>query len=147
MRDLLYDDAQDCIRELEGWVADNWPVDRHDSRLGDFITEQADQTVPCYTADLLEAAAHNVDLASREPDCGPAFDGTPTPVNIIAANYYELLEEAMWEEVDRIIRETEEDHTCEECQEVVDEDLIGGRCLVCREEEDEEEVDDGDSES
>ena len=57
----------------------------------DVLHEYADSAVPIYTADLMELAANNIDLATDEPECGPAFDGAPTPVNIVAANVYEAL--------------------------------------------------------
>lgn len=56
----------------------------------DIIHEIADGAVPVYTSALMHLAAQNNDLALTEPELGPAFDGTPTPVNIIAANVYEL---------------------------------------------------------
>jgi len=37
----------------------------------------------------LKLACENMHLALDEPDCGPAFDGSPTPINIIVANLYE----------------------------------------------------------
>ena len=39
---------------------------------------------------------------------GPAFDGSPTPVNIIAANVYERLTADLFEEFERIETETRE---------------------------------------
>ena len=59
--------------------------------LGDTISELADGLVPVYTHDLMSLAAENIRLASDEPELGPAFDGSPTPVNIVAANVYEWL--------------------------------------------------------
>ena len=77
----------------------------------DVAYEVADSNVPIYTADLMRLAAEDIDLATREPDIGPAFDGKPTPsesprasprltpvstaVNIIAANVYEMILEAI----------------------------------------------------
>ena len=51
-----------------------------------------------YHGELLELAAG--DLATDgvgvvAPEMGPAFDGTPTATNIIAANVYERLSEAL----------------------------------------------------
>jgi hypothetical protein len=53
--------------------------------------------VPIYTGDLLRLAADNLQLATDEPELGPAFDGTPTPVNIIAANVFEHIEQELWQ--------------------------------------------------
>lgn len=63
----------------------------------DVIHEIADSSVPVYTGELLELANDDNTLATDEPELGPAFDGTPTPVNIIAANVYERLTAALWD--------------------------------------------------
>ena len=63
----------------------------------DVAHEVADSNVPVYTAELLRLASEDIDLAVTEPECGPAFDGKPTPVNIIAANLYERLLQACYE--------------------------------------------------
>ena len=48
-------------------------------------------------SDLLNVAMSSIgSIATSEPELGPAFDGRPTPTNIIAANIYELLCEEMW---------------------------------------------------
>jgi len=65
--------------------------------LGDTIHELADGLVPIYTSDLMTLAADNLDFATLEPELGPAFDGSPTPTNIVAANVYEWLETELWE--------------------------------------------------
>lgn len=69
----------------------------------DTITEIADGAVPVYTTDLMELAAGNITLATATPELGPAFDGEPTPVNIVAANVYERLTEVAHDEWNRII--------------------------------------------
>ena len=66
--------------------------------ISDLIAEIADANVPVYHGELLELAAG--DLATDgvgvvAPEMGPAFDGTPTATNIIAANVYERLSEAL----------------------------------------------------
>lgn len=75
-----------------------------DAEPSDAAHEAADSWVPPYTHDLMQLAADNIDLAVTEPELGPAFDGSPTPVNIIAANIYERLLDAAWE----VLREIEE---------------------------------------
>jgi hypothetical protein len=71
--------------------------DYPDEDVGDVMHEVADSHVPVYTADLMRLASEDIDLAVRVPECGPAFDGTPTPVNIVAANVYEMILEALAE--------------------------------------------------
>jgi hypothetical protein len=62
----------------------------------DVVHEIADSSVPVYTADLLALACQNNGLATDTPELGPAFDGSPTPINIIAANVFEAIEGALW---------------------------------------------------
>lgn len=75
----------------------------------DIIHETADGAVPIYTSHILGLAADSPNLAVQEPELGPAFDGTPTPVNIIAANIYERLQDVCWDEWERIKKETEDE--------------------------------------
>lgn len=63
----------------------------------DTINEIADSSVPVYTSDLMQLAADDILLATNEPELGPAFDGSPTPVNIVAANVYDRIAEILWE--------------------------------------------------
>ena len=71
----------------------------------DAIAEVADGSVPGYTTDLMECAADNIGLAVNEPELGPAFDGSPTPVNIVAANIYEEISNYLHDELDNILEE------------------------------------------
>jgi hypothetical protein len=88
----LYALERDAIAELREWREDHPHEEPHDA-----IHEIADSSVPVYTGDLLRLAAENIALATDEPEVGPAFDGSPMPVNIIAANVYEHLERALWD--------------------------------------------------
>lgn len=74
----------------------------------DIIHEIADGSVSVYYSDLLELASQNNELALSVPELGPAFDGEPTPVNIIAANVFEAIEQGLWEEWREIEEEREE---------------------------------------
>ena len=74
---------------------------------GDTVSEVADSSVPVYTGDLMQLAANTLSLAVDEPECGPAFDGTPTPVNIIAANVYEALTADLYEYATELKEEIE----------------------------------------
>ena len=69
--------------------------------VGDIIHEVADSYVPVYTSQLLDLASKNLELATNVPDLWPAFDGSPTVVNIISANVYEHLAEKMRESIER----------------------------------------------
>src|SRR2546425_442882 len=88
-------------REARDELRDRWTNYRDDfagNCESDVIHEIADSCVPVYTSQLLELANDDNGLATDEPELGPAFDGTPTPVNIIAANVYERLTAALWDE-------------------------------------------------
>jgi hypothetical protein len=85
----------DAREEFAEWFAEN-PGDPYPE---DQIHEIADTSVPVYTADLLQLGSDNWDLMLTEPEIGPAFDGTPTPVNIIAANVYETIGAALYEDL------------------------------------------------
>ena len=83
---------QDAVNELREWIIEN-----PDDDASDTIFEIADSNTPVYTYDILQLAADNWEIGTVEPDIGPAFDGTPTPVNIAAANIFEAIEAACWE--------------------------------------------------
>jgi len=74
----------------------------------DVIHEIADGSVPVYTSVLLELACEENSLATDTPELGPAFDGSPSPTNIIAANVYEAVEAALWDEWQQIQARTVE---------------------------------------
>jgi hypothetical protein len=76
----------------------------------DIISEMADSGVPVYTAEILETAANNTELATEESDLG----GT-TPLEIITQNIYCALEAEQWEWWN-----DNKDELEEECQNVVD---------------------------
>ena len=63
--------------------------------IGDLIHEIADWWVPIYTHTILEVASRRIRLAFEEPELWPAFNGKPTPVNLIAGNIYEAIVEAL----------------------------------------------------
>jgi len=55
----------------------------------DLIHEITDSACLMPNCSYLQLACDNMHLALDEPEIGPAFDGTPTPINIIVANLYE----------------------------------------------------------
>lgn len=92
----LYDLLKECRQELKEQVIEYKRIQDGDD-IGDIIAETADTNTPIYTWDILQYAANNFNLAVDEPEIGPAFDGSPTPVNIIAANIYEAIQNDLWE--------------------------------------------------
>ena len=93
----LYEMKKDAVEELKESLRDYPDNDQHDT-----IHEIADSSVPVYTSDILQLVADNIDLAVIEPDIEPAFDGSPTPVNIIAANVYEEITQELWSNLENI---------------------------------------------
>lgn len=81
-------------QELREWATDN----PDDGDPGDQIHEIADGATPVYNGELLDIAAMHNAIALSVPECGPAFSGEATPINIIAANVYEHIEAALWDE-------------------------------------------------
>ena len=96
--------VEDAIEELRAWAKEN----PDETEPHDQISEIADSSVPVYHSDLLRLAADKIHLGIDEPELGPAFDGKPTPVNIIAANVFEHVERALWDAWKEIEEEPEE---------------------------------------
>lgn len=65
--------------------------------INDDIHEVADSHVPIYTRDILEVALGNIELASYEPELGPAFSKEKSGSNMIAGAIYEHLTEVLFE--------------------------------------------------
>jgi len=88
LRQLAIDDLEEAIEYNDGEFYQ------------DMIHEIADSCTPIYSSDLLGWASNYIVFAIKEPDYGPAFDGSSTPVNIIAGNIYEWLTSELYEYVD-----------------------------------------------
>jgi len=92
MKTIIESAKEDLLERIRGYRSEFYQGEPHD-----VIHEVADSSVPCYTAELLRLAHEDLHLATEEPELGPAFDGSPTPTNIIAANVFERIEAALWE--------------------------------------------------
>jgi len=103
----LYNLEQGVRQEIRQWAEDN--PDNNDIDYDGSLHEIVDGSIPVYDSDILELATENLELATDEPELGPAFDGSPTPINIIAANIYEYLSNIAWEEWRLIEEERAED--------------------------------------
>ena len=112
MPDLL-EDARDSLKNEYDLLDAQYPCD--------LIAEVADESVPVYTYDLLQYGANNFDLMTEEPELGPAFDGSSTPVNIIAANIYEAVSNHLHQELDDILQELGEEAVIDEESEAIEE--------------------------
>ena len=102
----LQDIIAGAVGELREWCKENPDGDPTDDGA---LHEFADGAVPTYNYGLLQLATDlSNGLALTEPEIGPAFDGTPTPINSIAANVYEAVETGLYEEWQRIEEERKE---------------------------------------
>lgn len=103
MENHLWRRTEAAKEELRQWTTDN--PEATESEVSDVIGEIADTSMPVYNGEILGIAFDNHAMATNEPECGPAFSGEATPINIIAANIYEHIEAALWEEWRRIVAE------------------------------------------
>lgn len=101
LRDLIRDAKQELKERF-----DNGETDRDD--LIDASHEIADSFVPVYTRDLINLCQDDFSLFTDKPEIGPAFDGEPTPTNIVAANVYERLTQALGEYAEELLDSSEE---------------------------------------
>jgi len=72
------------------------------------ITEMVDSSVPIHYYDLMKLATLT-EIYHHENELTPAFDGTMTPINVVATAIYEVLEERAWETLDSYLEELEDD--------------------------------------
>lgn len=116
----LFSNARESLKEDVSYELSKNKYDdaaefENDFDLHDLIFSICDSSVPVYTSHLLELASDNISLAVDTPELGPAFDGSPTPANIIAANVFEAIEQDLfeyWEELkdDEELFPTEDDN-------------------------------------
>jgi len=85
----------EIIKQAKDELAERF--DASEPYRSDLIHEIADSSVPVYNHDLITLAYNDMNLAVDEPELGPAFDGTPTPCNIIAANVYEAIANELYQ--------------------------------------------------
>ena len=72
------------------------------------ITEMVDSSVPIYNSTIMELGSLS-EVYQHENELGPAFDGTPTPVNILATAIYEILMETAWDFLDEYLNDLDND--------------------------------------
>jgi hypothetical protein len=155
MKMNMYDIEKDALESLKESLEYHAELDDGEIYFSgddnDIIFEVCDSSVPIYTYDLMQLAADNISLAVDEPELGPAFDGTPTPVNIVAANVSDAIMNHLWENLEDIKKEIhqellEDENICIECnKKIEDNEIIGLEfetqfgetklvCLLCYEE-------------
>ena len=93
----IYDMLDDAKEELAERIRDHPDEDHVDA-----IHEIADSFVPVYFHELVMVCATAYgdawsSLWLEQSEIGPAFDGSPTPVNILAGNLYDLVSNALHE--------------------------------------------------
>ena len=83
--DCAIEDLQDRIQ----WCKE----EKEDFEIDDLISEIADNNIPIYTYDLLQYATNNFNLIEPSDLCSDS----PSVRQIITANIYEVLIEALYE--------------------------------------------------
>jgi len=73
----------------------------------DLVHEVADSHVPIYSHDLMTLGS-DPQIFFHENELPPAFDGQPTLNNIVATAVYELISEALYEELYKLQQELDE---------------------------------------
>ena len=84
---------EEAIDDLQSRLEWNKKHYIEDEDIDDLITEVADNNIPIYTYDLLQHASNNFDLIQANDLCAEGSD----VVQIISANIYEVLTEALYE--------------------------------------------------
>ena len=82
--DLIEGAIEDLQEEIKKDYTENYD---------DLISEIADDNIPIYTYDLLQYASNNFDLIEPSDLCSD----NPSVTQIITANIYEVLTEALYE--------------------------------------------------
>lgn len=125
------------------------PEDFADSCEEDVFSEIADGAVPAYNGELLELAMNTMSLATDTPCMGAANDGENNAINLIAANVYEDIRDALsnyyWENQEELKSrcpvcdepmsdDPEEVSSCENCDEVyhIEHITLNGFCPLCK---------------
>ena len=80
----------------------------------DWIHEIADTCTPIYTYNIMECAMEDMALATDVPEIGPAFDGSQTAANIVAANIYERVCNHLYEVEQKLKRKVVDNHKTKE---------------------------------
>jgi hypothetical protein len=89
---------QDSQDASGGWIRDRLDESGR-------MHEIADGAVPIWYSAIMDAGAESLEIATAEPECGPAFDGERTAINLIAGNLYEMNSNIAHQEADRLARE------------------------------------------
>ena len=88
----------------------------------DRITEIVDGCIPIYHSELLEMASNNTEMATNEPEI-MAFDGHNTPINAIAGNIYQHLQEKAYKWLDDAQKELAKNSNDKMVDEMIEDEL------------------------
>ena len=107
----MLEDIKESVREqvrerIDEYIKENPDMDKEQIRDNiDYdgqITEIYDGNVPIYNSDIMKIGSLP-EVYQHENELGPAFDGSPTAVNIIAGSIYEILSDIAWEEINNYL--------------------------------------------
>ena len=104
--------CEEFHNESEDWQETLDEVDNFECQ--DWIHEIADSSVPVYTYNIMECAMEDMALATDVPEIGPAFDGSQTAANIVAANIYERVCNHLYEVEQKLKRKVVDNHKTKE---------------------------------
>lgn len=109
----LKQEVEEAVREaIDQYIKDHPDESRSnvEDRINDdgTITEIYDSSVPIYNGEIMDLGSLP-EVFNHENELGPAFDGSPTPVNIVAGSLYEILEETAFEETRNYLDGLEKD--------------------------------------
>ena len=111
----VLESAKDSVKteikeRIDYAIEENPDYDRDeiDDYIRDDIFEIVDGCVPIYNHEIMACASLS-DIWTRESEIGPAFDGTPTLINITAGLIFEYLEEYAYEIIQEYLNEKFDD--------------------------------------
>ncbi len=110
----LKEEVRESVREaIREYIEENPDIDNGREIIQNInddgrIHEIVDGAVPIYSQEILDVGRDS-EIYGHANELPPAFDGEPTPINIIATSIYEVLDETAWEEINDVVKELEND--------------------------------------
>lgn len=90
LNDQLTDWGPELLNMADSVLVEVNEIDLSEPYPEDRASEIADSCVPIMNWDIMQAVSESLELANSEPEAGPAYDGSPTPVNAAAGVLYDL---------------------------------------------------------
>jgi len=107
----VLESAKDSVKcgleeHMDYLIKENPEYDRDEimDEINEEIHEIVDSAVPIYNHEIMACASVS-DIWTRESELGPAYDGSPTLLNITAGLIYEYLSDYAYEVLDEIVND------------------------------------------